>query len=47
MHPLPILALCLLAALACAFICLADVLSPGDTEYGGSRVVATYLDAGN
>jgi len=46
MHPLPILALCLLAALACVFICLADVLAPGDTEYGSSRVVAAYLDSG-
>lgn len=46
MRHVPILALCLLAVLACLFICLSDTMTPAHTEYGGSRAVAEMLDEG-
>jgi hypothetical protein len=43
-HKLPVLTLCLIAALACitAFICLSGALTSRDTEYAG--VTAWFSD---
>lgn len=41
MHKLPVLTVCLLAALSVmtAFICLSGALTPRDTEYGSAKAV--------
>lgn len=41
MHKLPVVTLCLLAALTAmtAFICLSDAFAPRDTEYGSAKAV--------
>ncbi|MDT4813652.1 hypothetical protein D3C72_2410350 [compost metagenome] len=41
MHKLPVVTLCLVAALAVmtAFICLSDAFAPRDTEYGSGKAV--------
>jgi hypothetical protein len=46
MQKLPVLTLCLLAVLACitVFICLSDVFTPRDTEYGSGTAVFCFID---
>nr|WP_315598080.1 hypothetical protein [uncultured Cupriavidus sp.] len=41
MHKLPVVTLCLLAALTAmtAFICLSEAFAPRDTEYGSGKAV--------
>ncbi|CAG2143513.1 hypothetical protein LMG31506_02845 [Cupriavidus yeoncheonensis] len=41
MHKLPVVTLCLLAALSVmtVFICLSGALTPRDTEYGSGKAV--------
>lgn len=41
MHKLPVVTLCLIAALSAmtVFICLSDTVAPRDTEYGSGKAV--------
>lgn len=41
MHKLPVVTLCLIAALSAmtAFICLSEAVAPRDTEYGSGKAV--------
>ena len=45
MHKLPVVTLCLIAALSAmtAFICLSDAVAPRDTEYGSGKAVFCLL----